>query len=85
LHEGRRQHLIESKTLQKNRIIILGRSANQAQSDLFKSLLAKQLKLQHPLYVLGQFIPWKELEESFDPLYGHVGLPLFPKLYMLLR
>ncbi len=57
---------------------MLGQSPNQAQADLFKTLLAHQLNPQHPLYLLGQAIPWKKLEEAFAPLYGHVGLPSHP-------
>jgi IS5 family transposase len=57
---------------------MLGNSPNQSQTDLFKSLLSKQLNPQHPLYVLGHVIPWKQLEERFAPLYGRVGLPSHP-------
>jgi hypothetical protein len=49
---------------------MLGQSPNQAQADLFKTLLAHQLNPQHPLYLLGQAIPWKKLEEAFAPRYG---------------
>ena len=43
-----------------------------------KHLLVHQLNPQHPLYLLGQAIPWKNLEEGFAPLYGRVGLPSHP-------
>lgn len=45
---------------------------------MFKNLLAHQLNPQHPLYLLAQVIPWKQLEEAFIPLYGRVGLPSHP-------
>jgi len=45
---------------------------------LFKNLLAHQLNPKHPLYLLAQVIPWKQLEEAFSPLYGRVGLPSHP-------
>src|SRR6056297_3451424 len=57
---------------------MLGKSPNQAQSELFKNLLVNQLNPQHPLYLLSQAIPWKKLEEAFAPLYGKVGLPSHP-------
>jgi hypothetical protein len=59
--------------LQKNGTHRWGHSPNQSQTDLFKSLLSKQLNPQRPLYVLGHVIPWKQLEEHFAPLYGRVG------------
>lgn len=57
---------------------MLGQSPDQGQRDLFKNLLAHQLNPQHPLYVLGHVIPWKQLEAHFAPLYGRVGLPSHP-------
>ena len=57
---------------------MLGKSPNQQQADLFKNLLANQLNPQHPLYLLAQVIPWKQLAEAFAPRYGRVGLPSHP-------
>jgi transposase, IS5 family len=57
---------------------MLGQSPNQAQTDLFKNLLANQLNPKHLLYLLAQAIPWKKLEEAFAPRYGRVGLPSHP-------
>jgi transposase, IS5 family len=57
---------------------MLGQSPNQAQTDLFKDLLANQLNPKHLLYLLAQAIPWKKLEEAFAPRYGRVGLPSHP-------
>jgi hypothetical protein len=54
---------------------MLGQSPHQAQTDLFKNLLAHRLHPKHPLYQLVHAIPWKKLEEDFSPLYAHVGLP----------
>jgi hypothetical protein len=53
-------------------------SSHHAQTDLFKTLLAHQLNLQHPRYLLAQAIPCTNLEEAFAPRYGHVGLPSHP-------
>ena len=57
---------------------MLGTSPDQQQTDLFKNLLAHQLNPKHPLYLLAQVIPWKQLEEAFAPRYGTVGLPSHP-------
>ena len=57
---------------------MLGKSPNQTQTDLFKSLLSNQLNPQHPLFQLAQAIPWQRLEQDFAPLYGTVGLPSHP-------
>ena len=57
---------------------MLGKSPNQAQTELFKNLLVHQLNPQHPLYLLAQVIPWKKLEEAFASRYGTVGLPSHP-------
>ena len=57
---------------------MLGTSPDQQQTNLFKNLLANQLNPQHPLYLLAQLIPWKQLEEAFAPRYGTVGLPSHP-------
>ena len=57
---------------------MLGKSPDQQQTDLFKNLLANQLNPKHPLYLLAQVIPWKQLEEAFAPRYGRVGLPSHP-------
>ncbi len=55
---------------------MLGKSPDQHQTGLFKNLLAHQLNPQHPLYLLAQRIPWKELEEAFAPLYGRPSHPI---------
>ena len=57
---------------------MLGRSPNQTQTDLFKSLLIHLLNPQHPLFKLAQIIPWQKLEKDFEPLYARVGLPSHP-------
>jgi transposase, IS5 family len=69
--------------LQKNQCIMLGKSPNQAQTDLFKSLLSHQLNPNHALYRLANVIPWKELEEAFAPRYSRVGLPSKPLRRMI--
>jgi hypothetical protein len=38
---------------------MLEQSPDQAQTDLFKTLLAHQLNPQYPLYLLAQAIPGK--------------------------
>ena len=57
---------------------MLGRSPNQTQTDLFKSLLIHLLNPQYPLFKLAQTIPWQKLEKDFEPLYARVGLPSHP-------
>jgi hypothetical protein len=57
---------------------MLGQSPHPAQADLLKTLLAHQLNPQHPLYLLGQAIPCKKLEEAFSPLDGRVGYRVHP-------
>ena len=47
---------------------MLGKSPNQTQTDLFKSLLSNQLNPQHPLFQLAQAIPWQRLEQDLAPL-----------------
>jgi hypothetical protein len=54
---------------------MLGQSPDQAQTELFKNLLANHRNPQHPRYLLGEAIPWEKLEEAFATLYGSVGLP----------
>ena len=63
------------QNLAKNWSVVLGKSPDQSQTDLFKTLLSNQLNPKHPLYLLAQAIPWKKLEEAFAPLYARVGLP----------
>jgi transposase, IS5 family len=57
---------------------MLGQSPHQAQTDLFKNLLAHRLNPQHPRYLLARAIPWSKLEEAIAPRYGRVGLPSHP-------
>jgi beta-lactamase class D len=57
---------------------MLGKSPHQQQTELFKNLLAHQLNLQHPLYLLARVIPWEKIEEAFTPLYGKVGCRATP-------
>ena len=57
---------------------MLGKSPHQQQTHLFKELLENLLNHNHPLYLLAQAIPWKNLEKDFAPLYAKVGLPSHP-------
>ncbi len=59
---------------------MLGKSPDQTQADLFKTLLAHQLNPTHPLYLLASVMPWKKIEDEFAPLYGKVGLPSHPRI-----
>ena len=42
-----------------------GNPANQNQQNLFKPLLNEFINLNHPLVVLAEKIPWKEIEQEF--------------------
>ena len=55
-----------------------GNPANQNQKNLFKPLLNEFINLNHPLVVLAEKIPWKEIEQEFSGLYSHTGSPSKP-------
>ena len=52
-----------------------GNSPNQHQLNLFSQPLKDLLNPKHPLYQLGQKIPWDEIEDHFSALYSHTGRP----------
>ena len=51
---------------------MLGQPPHQAQTDLFKTLLAHQLNPQHPRHLLSQVSSWKKLGVASAPLYKTV-------------
>jgi IS5 family transposase len=55
--------------------IMKGNSPNQHQLNLFSQPLKDLLNPKHPLYQLGQKIPWDEIEGHFSALYSHTGRP----------
>ncbi len=62
---------------------MLGKSPSQNQKNLFKPLLVEFINPDHPLVVLAQRIPWKELEQDFSGFYSHTGTPSKPVRLMV--
>jgi IS5 family transposase len=57
---------------------------NTSQELLFQSRLSTQLNPKHPLYVLGQALPWQLVEEHFAPLFNDIpGCPPKPVRLMV--
>ena len=57
---------------------MLGKSPLQNQKNLFRPLLVEFINLEHPLVILANRIPWKDLEQDFSGLYSHTGTPSKP-------
>jgi IS5 family transposase len=55
-----------------------GKSPDHRQLDMFNQRLADQLNPKHPLYLLGNAIPWDELDHEFSELYSTVGRNAHP-------
>jgi IS5 family transposase len=55
-----------------------GMSPDHRQLDMFNQRLADQLNPKHPLYRLGNTIPWDELDREFSELYSAVGRNAHP-------
>ncbi len=55
-----------------------GTSANQSQKNLFRLLLKEFINLNHPLVILGEKLPWQDLEQEFSSLYSNTGTPSKP-------
>jgi|GEM_PF-2725683 len=55
-----------------------GKSPDHRQLDMFNQRLADQLNSRHPLYRLGNTIPWDELDKEFSELYSTVGRNAHP-------
>jgi IS5 family transposase len=54
------------------------------QDLLFHSRLSTQLNPKHPLYVLGEALPWTLVEEHFSPLFNDIpGCPPKPVRLMV--
>lgn len=53
-------------------------SPDHRQLDMFNQRLADQLNPKHPLYRLGNTIPWDELDREFSELYSAVGRNAHP-------
>ena len=54
------------------------RKDEQVQMGLFKEDLSEMLNPKHPLYLLGERIPWEVFEKEFKDLYGKTGRPAKP-------
>ena len=57
---------------------MLDKSPLQNQKNLFRPLLVEFINLEHPLVILANRIPWKDLEQDFSGLYSHTGTPSKP-------
>lgn len=57
---------------------MLGKSPDQKQKNLFQPLLKEFINPDHPLVILAERIPWKELEDEFRELYSDTGQPSKP-------
>jgi transposase, IS5 family len=50
----------------------------QPQLEMYKTVLASFINLNHELCLLAKEIDWVSLEKEFEPLYGTVGRPSIP-------
>jgi IS5 family transposase len=57
---------------------MIPRKDEQIQMGLFKEDLSEMLNPKHPLYLLGERIPWEVFEKEFKDLYGKTGRPAKP-------
>jgi len=57
---------------------MIPRKDEQVQMGLFKEDLSEMLNPKHPLYLLGERIPWEVFEKEFKDLYGKTGRPAKP-------
>lgn len=57
---------------------MIGKTSSQHQGNLFSTPLRDLLNPGHELYQLADQINWKQLEDSFAPLYSHTGRPSAP-------
>lgn len=59
---------------------MLGKSLDQkqAQTDIFRPLLASFINMEHNLIKLGERLDWKGLEKSFSEFYSNTGTPSKP-------
>ena len=57
---------------------MLGKSPNQNQTNLFKTVLKQIINPQEPLVILSSEIDWNKLEQEFAPLYSNTGQPSRP-------
>jgi transposase, IS5 family len=54
------------------------RNDGEVQMGLFKEDLSEMLNPKHPLYLLGERIPWEVFDNEFKDLYGKTGRPAKP-------
>lgn len=57
---------------------MIARKDEQVQMGLFREDLSEMLNPKHPLYLLGERIPWEVFEKEFKDLYGKTGRPAKP-------
>ncbi len=70
--QGKRFFVV--KTLQK----MVGKSPNQDQRDIFRSLLTDFIDEGHELFLLANKIDWRYFEKSFTKHYSSTGQPSIP-------
>lgn len=63
--------------------IMLGKTQNQNQRDIFDPLLVDFIDIQHELVLLAEKIDWKYFEDSFAELYSHTGQKSMPIRHMV--
>lgn len=63
--------------------IMLGKSPNQNQTNLFSPLLKQFINMNHELVLLAEKIDWKYFEDSFKGLYSNTGQPSIPIRFMV--
>lgn len=59
----------------KNLQIMIGKSPNQSQRNLFSPVLKEFINPNHPLVQLSEQVPWTDLEKDFEKYYSHTGTP----------
>lgn len=67
------------KTLQ----IMIGKSPNQNQTNIFSPLLKQFINMSHALVLLAERIDWKYFENSFKDYYSNTGQPSMPIRFMV--
>lgn len=62
----------------KNLQIMIGKSPQKSQRDLFRPMLEDFIDMQHELVLLGNKIDWSYFEKEFTPYYSEKGAPSVP-------
>lgn len=62
----------------KNLQIMIGKSPQKSQRDLFRPMLEDFIDMHHELVLLGNKIDWSYFEKEFTPYYSEKGAPSVP-------